>query len=216
MKRSIIVLLVTLVVNTLSAQQNQDLENQVNVLFGVGQILSGGFNIEGNVAYKRLFVDYSHGVSLDFPNDLLEDGADKDQLLAVHIPWTTGLGIGYRFNNWLNVRAEPKLHKFEILYEGDAVSDENIIFDYTTFTLGLGLYANLKPFKNQDNFLKGIMISPNVRWWPNISSSLDDDQINYFNERTNQTEIHEARNIGISNTPFFINVSVGYSFGFAK
>jgi len=85
-------------------------------------------------------------------NNQLEDGADKEQGLAIHIPWTTGFGVGYRFNNWLNLRVEPKWHKYELYYDGNEQSPSNLIGDYTTFTLGLGLYANLKPFKNQNNF----------------------------------------------------------------
>lgn len=203
--------------NCLTAQQGHtgtDLENQANVLFGLGQIVQRGYNIEGNLFYKRFVFDYSHGVSLDIENDRLEDGADKDQDLDVHIPWTTGFGLGYRFNDWLNLRAEPKWHKFELYYSEDVQNDESRIADYTTFTLGLGLYANFKPFKNKTNFLRGIMIAPNVRWWPNISNSIDGDEFTYQNRNSGEQEIHEARNIGIGNTPFIVNVSIGYSFDF--
>jgi hypothetical protein len=200
-------------ISTGYTQTNIELERQINVLFGIGQIASGGFNIEGNYAPARLIFDYSHGVNLTTTNAQLEDGADKEQGLAVHIPWTTGFGVGYRFNNWLNLRVEPKWHKYEIYYDGEDFNTTNQIVDYTTFTLGLGLYANLKPFKNQTNFLKGIMVVPNARWWPNVATSLPDNKHSYFNTQTGQIATHEARNIGIANTPYFVNISIGYSFG---
>ena len=188
------------------------LTNTANLMFGVGQITMGGFNIEGNLFYERLAFDYSHGINLSTPNEALT-GADKEQGLAIHTPWTTGFGVGYRFNDWLNLRAEPKWHRFEVYMEEDLASKQNQINAYTTFTLGLGLYANFKPFKNQHNFLKGIMIAPNVRWWPNVATSLENDSFDYYNPKTDQIETHQARSIGMNNTPFFFNLSVGYAIG---
>ncbi|MEO0469782.1 MAG: hypothetical protein AAF206_09190 [Bacteroidota bacterium] len=141
-------------------------------------------------------------------------GADEAQGLALHMPWTTGLGIGYRLNDWLNIRLEPKWHQFDYYYEGDAQIPENLVGGYSTFTLGLGAYANLRPFKNKENFLKGFMIVPNIRWWPRISSSQEGGQFSYINRNTEQLATHEVRQIGIGNTPFFANVSLGYSLTF--
>ena len=89
------------------------METRVNLLFGTNQLLLGGFNIEGNLFYKRLVFDYSHGVSLNIDNEFLDD-TNQNYGIDVHMPWTTGFGIGYRLNNWLNIRAEPKWHKFEL------------------------------------------------------------------------------------------------------
>lgn len=202
----------TLAFSSLYSQQKPILEDQINLMFGVGQILAGGFNVEVNYTHQRLFIDYSHGMNLNSPNSFLEEGTDKEQGLAVHIPWTTGFGVGYRFNNWLNLRAEPKLHKFEIYYDGDVTNSDNRITEYTTFTMGLGLYANLRPFKRSNTLLKGLMITPNIRWWPNVSSSLKGNSYSYFNRRSQSEVTHAARNIGMANTPFFFNVSIGYSF----
>ncbi len=181
----------------------------MNFVSGVSQVFLGGYNGEVNLFYNRLSLDYSHGGSLYQSNRFLESGDDKAQGLGINIPWTTGFGVGYRFNSWLNLRVEPKWHKFELLYDG--ASSNDVILDYTTFTLGLGLYGNIRPFKNSNNFLKGIMIAPSLRWWPRVSSSLNNDQIAYDNPFTQSTEIHKARQIGIANTPFFVNASVGYS-----
>lgn len=212
MKKFVLIIAMTIAASIGFAQKGQQLENRVSLVFGTNQLMIDGFNIEGNVFYKRLAFDYSHGVSLDLKNSLLK-GEAKDQGLAVHIPWSTGFGVGYRFTDWFNLRLEPKWHKFELYYEGDEQSSANQIGEYTTFTLGLGAYVNWLPFKQKDNFLKGITIAPSLRWWPRVSDSLDED-FTYNNRNTGQVETHEPLEIGFANTPFFINVSIGYSWKF--
>ncbi len=206
------ILFCAILLGTIAQAQHtkSELTNRVNLLFGMNQLLVDGFNVEGNVFYKRLAFDYSHGVSLDFTNDLL-NGNEEDQGLAVHLPYTTGFGIGYRLTEWFNLRVEPKWHRFELYYEGDPQSNQNRIGAYTTFTLGLGAYVTWMPFKHNDNALKGIMIAPSVRYWPKLSSTLDGDSFDYANKITGQTETHDAMEIGLGNTPLIINVSVGYS-----
>ena len=98
-------------------------------------------------------------------------------------------------------------------YAGDIQSSENLITEYTTFTLGLGAYINWLPFKHKSNLLKGITLAPSLRWWPKVSDSLEDD-FTYDNRITGQTEAHDALEIGFNNTPFFFNLSVGYSINF--
>lgn len=191
--------------------QDSTTPNRINLVLGVGQLAQNGFNIEGNLFFRRLTFDYSHGISLDIGNDQLEEGNDQAQGLDIHLPWTTGFGVGYQFTDWLNLRVEPKWHKFELYGQDDEQIAENFIGDYTTFTLGLGLYANWLPFKKKDNFLKGIMIVPHFKWWPRISSNLENDELTYFSSFTAQQETHEARQIGINNTPMIYNVSIGYS-----
>ena len=190
--------------------QNKPLSNRINLLFGLNQPLANGFNIEGNLFYKRFAFDYSHGVSLNFSNQMLA-GSEKTQQLAAHLPYTTGFGVGYRFNEWFNLRAEPKWHRFELYYEGDEQIINNRIVAYNTFTLGIGAYFNIRPFKNKNNFLKGIMIAPSVRYWPKISSSLNDN-FTYQNRITGQRETLSAMEVGVANTPWIVNISVGYSF----
>lgn len=192
--------------------QDAKLENKVNVLFGVNQLLIDGFNAEVNVFYKRLAFDYSHGVSLNFPNNFLVE-ADREQGLAMHVPWTTGFGLGYRFNNWLNLRVEPKWHKYELFFDEQEQIAANLLGDYTIFTLGLGLYGNLQPFKKQDNLLKGIMLAPSVRWWPRVSTSLDNNELSYVNKQ-DEAIVHKVPQIGFGGSAFFANVSIGYSINF--
>lgn len=193
--------------------EKPELSNSANLVFGLTQVALGGFNFETNVLYKRFAFDYSHGISLNLSNAALRGDA-QEQGLAVHIPFTTGFGVGYRFNEWLNLRVEPKWHRFELYEEGAAQTAENEILNYTTFTLGLGLYGNFRPWRKQDNWLKGWMIAPSIRYWPNISSSLDNDEVVYFNEQAGGNVTHTALKVGMANTPLILNVSVGYGIAF--
>jgi hypothetical protein len=121
--------------------QDWKTEKKINVLFGLSQIfIANGFNVEGNYIHNRVIFDYSHGVSLDFKGSLVTDELKK-QGVAVHMPWTTGFGIGYRFAEWLNVRVEPKWHRFEFFYENEQQNISNEITSYNTFSLGLGIYG---------------------------------------------------------------------------
>ncbi len=192
--------------------EKKPFDTRFNVLFGLSQpLVADGFNFEADVFYKRLAFDFSHGVSLDFSGKGVT-GAVARQKLAVHIPYTTGFGIGYRFTKAFNVRIEPKWHQFEIYYNGEMQTNANRITRYNTFSLGIGAYYGWLPFSNKSNALKGIMISPSVRFWPTLSSSLSDDKMTYTNKMTGKQETHERMQPGITNTPLVINVSVGYSF----
>lgn len=211
----IIITLYLLSVSTAFAQDQQTdkfTDVKVNLLFGLNQPLIGGFNIEGNLFYKRLAFDYSHGVSLQMDNAIL-DQANQAQGLDIHIPWTTGFGIGYRVNDWFNLRAEPKWHKFDLYYMGEEQIATNQIGSYTTFSMGIGAYANFQPFKGQDNFLQSIMVAPSIRWWPRVASSLENNELTYFNQTLEKNFTHEAMEVGINNTPLIVNISIGYSFG---
>ena len=189
-------------------------EKRANILFGLAQpLLASGFNIEGNYINNRFIVDYSHGASLDFGSELVPDYL-KEQHVVVHEPYTTGFGIGYRLKEWINIRVEPKWHKFEFYYDGEPQNENTEITSYKTFSLGLGVYGAYQPFKNKKNFLKGLLIAPSVRFWPTISSSLEGDAFTYFNKVTCSFEEIKLLQPGSGFTPLVINISVGYSFQF--
>lgn len=122
-------------------RQSQLLENRLNLIFGTNQWMIEGFIIEGTLFHKRLAFDYSHGMCLNFDNELWTRDA-KDQALAVHLPYFTGSEIGYRVNDWLNGRAEPQRHRFELYYDGENQTSETRIAAYNTFALGLLAYLN--------------------------------------------------------------------------
>lgn len=189
------------------------LDTRVNILFGLTQpLLIKGFNIEANLFYKRLVVDYSHGASLNFEGESVV-GAAAEQQLVFHLPYSTGFGVGYRLTDWFNLRVEPKWHQYEVYYGGEAQIKENLLKVYNTFSLGIGAYFNWRPFKKMNNAWSGIMIAPSIRYWPRVSSSLEGDAFSYYNKITAQQEVHEAQEVGVANTPLVINISVGYSFG---
>jgi hypothetical protein len=191
---------------------NKPLDTRINVLFGLNQpLLVKGFNIEGNLFYKRLVVDYSHGISLNFEGPSVV-GAAAEQQLAFHLPYSTGFGVGYRITDWLNVRVEPKWHRYEVYHGGDPQNNDYLIQAYNTFSLGLGAYVNWRPFKKMNNALSGIMLAPSVRYWPRVSSSLENNAFSYYNKNTEQQETHQALEVGLGNTPWIVNISVGYSF----
>ncbi len=196
--------------------QNSDWKNdtKVSVLFGLTQpIFASGFNIEGNFIHKRLIFDYSHGASLDFDGELVTDELQR-QGVAVKVPYTTGFGLGYRIREWVNLRVEPKWHRNEYYYEGETQNEANLIAADNTFSLGLGLYGFYQPFRQQDNFLKGITVNPSVRFWPVVSSSFEDDQFSYINKNTGGPEVLKTLDPGVGFTPWVINLGVGYTFDF--
>ncbi|MGB3587553.1 MAG: hypothetical protein WBA23_13485 [Tunicatimonas sp.] len=196
---------------------NSSLDTRINLLLGLNQpVFADGFNIEGNIFYKRFVFDYSHGVSLDFSGNTVS-GELAEQQLKVHMPYTTGFGLGYRFNSWFNLRLEPKWHRFEISYDSDMPLEVNEeIVSYNTFSLGIGAYANWRPFANKSGAINGLMVVPSIRYWPRVSSSLAGNEFTYDNRLTGQTETHEAMQAGINNTPFIFNVSIGYSLPIKK
>jgi hypothetical protein len=190
-----------------------DQKYKLAIVFGLNQpIVTNGFNVELNYYTKHMVFDYSHGFNLKIRNKLVSEQA-KNQHLKFNISHSLGFGIGYRITPELNIRIEPKLHIWEVFYEKDSYEKKNRIQKYNTFTLGLGTYYRWLPFKNSDNFAKGISVIPSFRWWPNIQTSLKDDKFEYFNKITSKNKTHVANNIGVANSPFFGNISVGYSFG---
>lgn len=194
-------------------------EKKYELVFLAGTIqpflLQGG-NVEVDFYTPKLVFNYSHGFSLDLESATNTTVGDaKEQSLAFHIPYTTGFGVGYRFNKYFDVRMESKLHRFEVYYDGtNRTFIENQITEYTTITLGIGAYFRWKPFEKNDNFLKGIFTSTSIRYWPNVYSTLAGNKISYNNIITEQTEIHETANIGFANTPFLFNLGLGYSVQF--
>jgi hypothetical protein len=92
-----------IVYQSTSFAQEWKTDRKINVLFGLSQpLLVDRFNIEVNYIHNRLIFNYSHGTSLDFSGSTATEDLER-QGVTVHMPWTTGFGVGYRLNNWLNV-----------------------------------------------------------------------------------------------------------------
>lgn len=193
--------------------KNNDLlySNRFSILAGMIQLTAlGGGNIELNYFTKRVSFDYSHGFSLNPP----VVGDFKTQNVVLHLPYTTGFGVGYRFNSFFDLRFEPKLHSWEVYQKDAEQTVANKIIDFHTITLGLGAYYRFFPFKNSENdILQGITISSSLRYWQNVGTTLRNDEFSYFNKISNKTETLKAPNIGLANSPIIINIAVGYTFG---
>ncbi len=187
--------------------------NRISVLAGLIQpiVLKGG-NIEVTYFTKRMSFDYSHGFLLNMSGGTMVGDA-KDQKLAYHLPYSTGFGIGYRFTSFFDVRVEPKIHSWEVYYDGETQNKTNLIKSYKTYSVGLAAYYRYMPFHKKDNWLQGIATSTSLRWWPNIGSSLTDDKFTYNNKFSNKDETLKASNIGIAGSQFLFNISIGYTFG---
>lgn len=218
MKKSIVTLAVsiTCLISQFANAQSSTLKkdflysNKFSVLAGIIQpaVLKGG-NVEINYTTKRMMFEYSHGFSLD-PSSR---GDYKNQKLSLHLPYSTGFGIGYRINSNLDIRFESKLHSWEVYYKDEEQKAENKIKEYKTYTLGVGIYYRYFPFKNNNSkLLQGITTSTSLRWWQNVGSTLDNNEFSYTNKFSNKTETLKAANIGIGNTPLIFNVAIGYTF----
>jgi hypothetical protein len=190
-----------------------------SIAFNMGliqPILLKGANVEVDYRFSHLVVSYSHGWSLDLTGNTMVGDAQR-QNISIHIPYSTGIGIGGSFgitkaNLLIDARLEPKFHAFEVMYGSENNTVLNQVTSYHTFTLGGGVYITYLPFAKMNHLVKGLNMSMSFRYWPTIYTSMDGGKITYFNKYTNQNEIHQAANIGIANTPFIFNISIGYLF----
>ncbi len=158
-------------------------------------LASRGFNAAVDVRYKRFVATYSHGQGLEidrFPGTLSD--AETEAGVEAFMPWTTGFGAGAVLIDELYLLADFKVHGFEIRYEGDTSR-------YTTITLGLELGWRL--------FLwKGLHVTPVIRYWPTIYSSLPDRTLQL--DETSGLR-HESIPQGLRGV--FANVLLGWAFG---
>jgi hypothetical protein len=185
--------------------------NKFSLMAGLIQPIGlRGGNVELNYFTKKMAFDFSHGFSLNPP----VVGDFKTQGVELHLPYSTGFGVGYRFTQFLDVRFEPKLHSWEVYNKGEAQTEATKIKDFKTITLGIGVYYRYFPFKNSDNeFLQGITTSTSLRYWQNVGTTLSSDEFSYTNKISGKKETLKAPNIGIANTPIIFNIAIGYTFG---
>ena len=183
---------------------------------GISQLLLGGFNVQAEYTTKRLVFDYSHGFNISL-NGQAASLTAQDQQLNEKLVSTLGIGIGYRITPAFDIRVEPKLHFYEVNYNGQTEAGTSRLTSYRTATLGLGAYYRYYPFRKQNNSLAGILILPSVRYWPNVWSSLEDNKLTYLSKATNRTETYKAAPQGFPGTNGLLaNVTIGYTFGWRK
>lgn len=173
-------------------------------------VMQGG-NVAVDLFTPRFVFGVSHGFALNLRGGAVVGDA-SEQGLAFRIPFTTGVGVGYRFTHWLDLRAEFKWHRFDVGYDTSRGINGGDVARYDTFTVGAGLYGHWRPWRNRDSWVRGFNLSGSVRFWPNVATTLDGDALRYDNSYTGQRERHDAANIGIANSPWIVNLSVGYAF----
>lgn len=190
-----------------------------SLAFNLGMIQPlalGGANVEVDFRVGHFVASYSHGWSLDLQGSAVV-GDMRTQKVALHLPYSTGFGVGYSFfvdslRSFFDLRFEGKIHRFEASYDSADGQRRTAITNYTTYTVGGGFYWTLVPFAHRSDILRGLDISTSVRVWPNVGSSLSGGEIAYANATTGKQEIHKVANIGIADTPVVANVSLGYVF----
>jgi hypothetical protein len=166
---------------------------QVAVNFGLLQLALGGFNVAAEVRYRRLWLEYSHGMSLTL-NDLRGfsmTSTERDQNLHVFVPYTTGFGVGLTLADELWLGVEFKTHRYEVSAPGGPVAG------YQTYSVGPVLGYKLFVWK-------GLFANVYARYWPNVATSLDGNKIALAG--TSGTVTHDAHDFGV-----FANVSIGYA-----
>ena len=167
---------------------------QVGINFGLLQLALGGFNIAGEIRYRRLWLEYSHGMDLTL-NDLGGFGlshAERTQNVHVFVPYTTGFGVGVTLVDELWLGVEFKTHRYEVNAPGGPAAS------YQTYSIG--------PVLGYKAFIwKGLFANGYARYWPNVASTLTDDKIALAGSAGSVT--HNAHDFGV-----FANVSIGYAF----
>jgi hypothetical protein len=167
---------------------------EVGVNFGLLQLGLGGFNVAGELRYHRLWLEYSHGMDLTLNNlgGYALTQTEKTQNLHIYVPYTTGAGVGFTLVDQLWLGVEVKAHRFDVNAPGGPVSS------YETYSVGPVLGYKLYIFK-------GLYANAYLRYWPNVATSLNGDQIEL--QGTNGTVIHSAHDWNV-----FANVAIGYAF----
>jgi len=169
---------------------------QLSFHYGLLQpLVLSGFNAAVDVRYRRFIFTYSHGQGLDFTHSPgVRSKRERAAGETVHVPYSTGFGVGLTLIDELYVLADFKLHHFEVRIGADQQ-------EYSTITTGVELGWRF--------FLwKGLHIAPVLRYWPTVWSSKD--------KLTLQSDlgpvVHHRADQGFALKGLFVNVLVGWAF----
>jgi hypothetical protein len=169
-------------------------KGQVDINFGLLQLVLGGLNVAVELRYRRLWLEYSHGMDLTLNNvpGLTMTSTERSENLHIFMPYTTGFGVGLTIIDELWFGFEFKTHRYEVNAPGGPVAG------YQTFSIG--------PVVGYKLFIvRGLYLNAYFRYWPNVASSLENNQIALTG--TNGTVIHSAHDFNI-----FGNFALGYAF----
>jgi len=173
------------------------LQERFSVMAGLTQwtLLRGG-NVALEYKVGRLAFEVSHGQGLDLNQvpGLALAQAERDAGARVRVPWTTGFGVGVRITEHLHALVEFKAHRYEV-----SGRDRNSEVDYTTFSIGPSVFYSIYLYK-------GLFLQPNVRFWPNVASTLSGGHA-AIRQPDGSTYDHQAHDFGL-----FANVNLGWTF----
>lgn len=182
---------------TTTADPSPGLSRKFSVMAGLSQwLLFRGGNLAVEYKTGRFALEVSHGQGLDL-NQLggfALSSAERDAGTRVRVPWTTGFGVGYRITENLHLLLEFKAHHYEV-----RANEGASVVNYTTFSIGPGAFYSIYLSKH-------LFLEPNLRFWPNVGSTLDDNRV-LLTRCDGSSYEHQAHDFG-----FFGNVNLGYSF----
>jgi hypothetical protein len=169
-------------------------KGQVDINFGLLQLVLGGLNVAIELRYRRLWLEYSHGMDLTLNNvpGLTMTQTERSENLHIFMPYTTGFGVGLTILDELWFGFEFKTHRYEVNAPGGPVAY------YQTFSMGPVLGYKFFIFR-------GLYLNAYFRYWPNVASSLDNGQVALTG--TNGTVMHSAHDFNV-----FGNFALGYAF----
>ena len=186
--------LTTLVATTASAAERDD---QLSVMAGMTQwTLFRGGNLALEYMHGPLVFEVSHGQGLDLNQvpGLALTQEEQDAGVHILVPWTTGGGVGYRITRNFHVLVEVKAHHYVV-----SAGDRNDRLVHTTFSVGPGLFYTF-------HLYRGLFLEPNLRWWPNVASTLPGDH-GRLRQLDGSSYEHAAHDFGL-----FANVNLGWTF----
>jgi len=178
-----------------AADRDAGLRTHFSVMAGLTQwIVFRGGNVALEYRVGRLAFEVSHGQGLDLnqAGGFALTSAERDAGLRVLVPWTTGFGVGYRITENLHALVELKAHRYDVRTSADEAR-------YTTFSVGPSVFYTFYLYE-------GLFLQPNVRFWPNVGSTLHDGRA-LLRNGDGSTYVHDAHDFGL-----FANVNLGWSF----
>ncbi len=190
--------------DTKNDKKNLKYSNKLTLGTDLAQpFLLGGLNLNVSYSTNSMIFDWSHGVGLEIPDFIKSD--NQEALNAqIEIPWTTGPGIGYRWNSNWDTRIDLKAHRTEVdLLEGQQK------LEYTAYTLGPGVYYRFYFGKKT-----GFGLEASARYWFELGNSQGglNGSAFEFNDLAGNTQKFDTNiNGGIG-----INVALIYTFNKLK
>ncbi|HEY8923703.1 MAG TPA: hypothetical protein VIU64_04930, partial [Polyangia bacterium] len=180
-----------------SASADHRYPSGFSVMAGLVQwtLLRGGnLALEYKIGHLALEVSHGQGLDLNQAGGFGLSSAERDAGVHIHVPWTTGFGVGYRITPNLHALVEVKAHHYEV-----SGLDPAAQATYTTFSVGPGIFYSI-------HLYRGLFLQPNIRYWPNVGSTLKGNTV-AIRQPDGTIYAHKAHDFGL-----FANMNLGYTF----